>query len=152
MESSNRRAIATTVLIVLAVVALAIAFLRPTSEITVSGPTPDFEQGVADAPIVIGLTESGGFKLLGIRFSSPTHRVRVGFEAPLECNDVTASATSWPTGDPRCGPPGVVSGEIAGQGISADQRALVIVEFEVTEECFDSVALGATWPQDSASC
>ena len=94
--------IAAVIVRVLVITALGLALLRPSTTTTVSGPTPDFNQ-------------TG----------------QVGFAAPGDCIGVIQSATEWPTGDTRCGPPGAVSGELFGTGRNAKGDTLVVVRFEV---------------------
>jgi len=152
MANSNVRSVTTGVLIALAVGALGLALLRPTSEIGIeTGDISGMEEATASDPTITSATKEGGFRFLGITFSSPTYRAQVSFAAPPPCIDVLAGATSWPTGVDACGPHGGIEGEIFGTGRTADGNALVSVRFEIQPECFDVIAVGDTWG-DAAAC
>lgn len=146
MAGSNVRNVTTVVLIAAAAVALAFAFLRPTSEVTFQqGDVSGIDQATVFDPVVTSQTAEGGFRFLGITFSSPTHRVQVTFTAPPECADVIAAATRWPTGSNACGADGSVAGEIFGSGRTASGDTIVSVRFEVTEGCWNAVDIGEVW-------
>lgn len=150
MRSISVRNATTAVLIVLVAGALAIAFLRPTSEVVIhDDPVNGIDAATVDTALVTARTKEGGFRLLGITFSSPTYRVAVSFSAPPSCLDVVSRASHWPTGNEACGPTGSLDGEISGTGISIAGDTLVSVRFEVSEQCWESVALGDVWSQRS---
>jgi hypothetical protein len=136
----------TGVLIALGFAALAIAFLRPTSEMSVQQTGPlDVESATAESPLVSSKLEEGGFRAFGITFSDPTYRVAVSFTAPAACAEALVRSTTWPVADGDCGPAGTISGELSGTGRTALGGAFVAVTFEVTGECFDAVAPGDVW-------
>jgi hypothetical protein len=147
MAKTSVRNTTTAVLIAVVVGALAIAFLRPTSEIVFhETPDLDIESATVDAALVISRRQEGGFKAFGIRFSAPTYRVAVSFTAPPDCFEVISRATTWPTGDAACGPTGGIAGELSGLGTTALRDTIVAVTFEVTQDCFDATTVGDRWP------
>ena len=45
-----------------------------------------------------------------------------------------------------------MSGEVSGLGVSPTGEALIVVEFEVTKDCYAAVAVGTPWPTGLAEC
>jgi hypothetical protein len=146
MKSSPVRTATTVVLAAVAVAALAIAALRPTAEVVVVEQDPvNFETATVDDAVVTSRTSDDGLSFLGITFRHPTYRVAVGFTAPPECAAVLAAASSWPTGDPACGPAGRFAGAISATGITAGGDAIVGVAFDVSLECWNAALPGSEW-------
>lgn len=152
--SSTARNVVSAALIVLVAFGLAIAFLRPTSEVIIdpSDPVTGIESATVDTALVTSKREKAGFRFLGITFSSSSYDASVTFTAPEECLEVIERATGWPTGDPRCGPAGSLTGDIAGTGRTAEGRAIVSVAFEVNEQCWDAIETGDRWDRAPESC
>ena len=152
MDRRSIRNITTAVLVVVAAVGLAVAFLRTTSEVVVhSDPVQGVETATADTALVTSRTKQGGFRLLGITFTSPTYHIAVSFTAPPGCLAVLARSSDWPTGDEACGRPGPFTGEISGSG-TAFGNTIVAVKFEVTEQCWESLKVADLWPGDDPAC
>lgn len=146
MASSTTRNVTTGVIIALVLGALALALFRPTSVTTVQqGQVGEIDDATAETALVVAITEEGGFRFLGITFSSPTHYAQVSFTAPGECSEALAEAETWPTGNSGCGPDGGLAGDIFGGGRTADGRAIVSVRFEIEESCFEVLQVGDVW-------
>ena len=153
MGNRSVRYVVTTALVGVTAVALAIAFLRPTAEVSVyDGPVADIESATADTAVVTFRTEEGGFSLLGITFAAPTYRIGVSFNTPPDCMEVISQSTTWPTGNASCGPPGGFSGVPEVNGRTSTGDIVVTVIFETSKECFEAVAFGSIWNPDAPAC
>ncbi len=113
-------------------------------------PPADPEAGAA----VSGLFAEEGWTLVGIRLRSATYRVSVQITAPPDCFDRLTSGANWPLDDDACRSDVVIDGVVAGSGRTASGATTVIIEREITRECYEALQpLGAApWPVSVAAC
>lgn len=139
---------------VVVIVGLVLAMRPGTSETTVLPPVTlgdpiDVEPSAA---IVVSKFQSEGTSILWMNFGRTTHRLSVQFYAPPGCSDLVTFDDPWPAPFDECTTDLPIVGSISGLGIAPTQESIVAVEVEVTEECFDRVPRGASWPPDATEC
>ena len=151
-RETNAGVVVAGILVVGAVLVLA---LRSTStEITVFDPVTlgDPQDAEPDEALVIGKRESGGFSILGLQFGHVTYRMSVQFFAPPGCFALVESGDPWPTPFEECTSAVPITGNVAGQGITATGESIIAVELEVPGQCYEAVARGDSWPSTSPAC
>jgi hypothetical protein len=140
------------VVLVLALVGLAFLGLRPGRTEVRSDQGPVITPPDSGAAVVAFLRESGGFSLLGLRFTDSTHYVEVKFITGPGCSGLVSSGDPWPTSFPECSSPVALVGEVGGTGVTMSGDSLVGVQFEVPRACFELLAPGMAWPPDLPEC
>jgi hypothetical protein len=152
--SRNRVSNTSTIVVVLIVAAVLALALRPGStetEVLPEIPLPDPGDDPA-AAVVVGLTESGGFSLLGIQFGTVNHVVGVQFYAGPGCFDLASVDDPWPTPFEECSALLAIEGTISGGGIALTGEAIVVVDVSVPGDCFEAISRGDRWPPAADAC
>ncbi len=105
-------------------------------------------------PAIARLLVDEGFEVLGIRFGSDTYRVRVQFAAPADCLEHLVGGADWPLDEEACRSDVAIKGVVAGSGRTALGATIVVVEREISRECYEALRpLGAApWPPGVAGC
>jgi hypothetical protein len=136
-------------LVVVVVLALGGTVSRTTSGVS-ELQAPDPEAG----PSVSGLFVDPGTKVLGIRLSSSTYRVRVQFTASPECFENLTGGADWPIDHESCRSDVPITGTVAGSGRTAFGDTVVVVERKITRTCYEALLnRGATpWPVSAEAC
>jgi len=152
---SRNRVSNTSIIVVVLIVAAALALgLRPGSietEVLPDIPLPDPRDDPA-AAVVVGLTESGGFSLLGIQFGTVNHVVSVQFYAGPGCRDLASFDDPWPTPYEECAAPIDIAGTLSGGGIAQTGETIVVVDVAVPGDCFEAISRGDRWPPAADAC
>ena len=143
------------VIVAFVVVAVGIGVLGGTSVSTSSGPAvvADALEPPEDgsAGMVFDLHTTEGMSLFGIKLQADKHRMHAGFIAPPECVQRDESGSEVLLSDGACADL-PVRGEVTGGGTTRGGLTLVIVQVDVSRECYETLERGDPWPATQAEC
>ncbi|MGA9598518.1 MAG: hypothetical protein WBV06_20345 [Acidimicrobiia bacterium] len=138
-------------------VLVGLAFLGGSTKTTIL-PTvelpPPGDVGPTGAPIAVVISthqdqETSFFGLL----RGPKHYIAgVQFYAQSGCLRLLADGDPWPASAAECSTDVPISGVVRGLGVAATGETIVLVDVEVSEECFVALDPGNTWPPDLTTC
>lgn len=137
---------------VLVLAALALGLGGTTVSTTIeggAGPATPIPADSAAGAFVVQTNESGpAFSIFGLNFGSHRYDVHVGVVPPTGCaadpgNRIEASGACAGI---------AVEGEVSGSGTLQSGEAFLIVTTRVSQECFDALAPGNSWPPAGGAC
>ena len=140
------------VLVVLAAAAAVGAYgtTRTTSRSEVSGqiPEPPIDGSTG---VVMGLMSAGGQRILGLRLHSRSFEAQVGFAVGRECFEQYSSGGPESSGQIACGnlP---AHADVSGSGTTATGTDFLIVRIAVSQDCYEALSIGDTWPASAEAC
>jgi hypothetical protein len=102
--------------------------------------------------VVMSMHEENETSLLGLIRVGTHYIVGVQFYAPPECFASIADGDPWPSAASGCETEVPITGVVAGSGTAATGETIVLVETEVTGECFDMLYPNDLWPPDLTAC
>jgi hypothetical protein len=146
------------VVTVATIVVLAVMGLRSgTTEIVVQPPVdlpPPGAVGPGGEPlaVVISAQTRQETSFFGIIRGDTHHILRVQFYAPPECAAVITNGAQWPLSTNDCPSRVPIEGVVSGTGTAPTGETIVAVDVETTQECFEAVALGDSWPPSRTEC
>jgi hypothetical protein len=123
--------------------------IQPRAELP---PPGDVGPGGTPIAVVAAMHEDNETSLLGLITVRSHFIVGVQFYAPAGCAAVIGDDAAWPVAEPECRTEVPISGSVAGTGVAATGETIVLVDTEVTEQCFDALSPGDLWPSDTPSC
>ncbi|MDA0352142.1 MAG: hypothetical protein O3A10_08030 [Chloroflexi bacterium] len=120
--------------------------------ITPGPPELGFESIPTDgSAVVASSSQSGGLKLLGVRFHQPDYTLNVALAVPESCLVDDGSGHERLRADGECADL-PVSGAVSGGGVTAGGDRIVQIAIVVSRACHEAIALGAAWPSDLKVC
>jgi hypothetical protein len=148
------------VAIVFAALVVVLAFLLlkgGTTEIVVQ---PDYQLpppgdvGPTGTPVAVvaSMREDNETTLLGLISVRTHYLVGVQFYAPAECATSIGDGDPWPVSASGCETDVPIEGVVAGSGTAATGETIVLVDTEVSGECFDALRPNDLWPAESPAC
>lgn len=154
--SSDLKPILITVGVV-AVIILAVIALRGVTVETVIAPSveapPPGDQPNGDpVAVVVSLQERQDSSFFGLVRGDTHHLAAVGFYAPAACGQLVTFDDAWPVAADECAAGVAISGPVTGLGTSASGETYVVVETEVSPECYATLEPGASWPVATGAC
>lgn len=149
--TTTKTAVTLAALLILAAATLAVPSTATETDVLPTITMPDPAEAPA-AAVVIGLRRSVGFSLLGIDFGEVAHTVSVQLYAPAGCIDHITQGDSWPVPFEGCAGPVTIAGVVSGGGIAATGESIIVIDVDVSEDCYESIRRGEYWPPTSATC
>ena len=116
------------------------------------GHPEDYGSEGSSTALVTAKTQSGGRSLFGISFGKVTYRISAQFFTPPGCFSLVESGDQWPTPFLECSTAVDVEGTVTGLGRAQTAETIVVVDLEVTKDCFQNVSVGGWWPPGIDSC
>ena len=115
---------------------------------------PPGEVGPTGTPIavVVSTHQDQETSFLGLRRGQTHHIASVQFYAPSGCLSLIAESDPWPASAAECSTEVPISGVVRGLGIAPTGETIVLVDVEVSEECFSALEPRDTWPPDLTAC
>ena len=153
MSRDATLAIGIGVVLVAIVVAAAAGGFATTTTITSSGSSARIPDPSSDSStgIVSDLREFGGNTIFGLRLSQPTREAHISIILPPECVQEDESGNETVRADGPCADL-PAHGDLAGSGTTATGLRLAIVAVKVSQDCFEVLTIGETWPAAVAEC
>lgn len=119
--------------------------------VTFGSPEEYGSQGSSKA-LVVAKHESGGSSLFGISFGTISYRISVQFFTEPGCFPLVDFGEQWPSGFAECSTDIDVAGSITGLGRAQTGDTIVVVDLDVTTDCFRGVSEGDWWPPATDAC
>ena len=146
------------ILAVAAVLVLVVLAFRPGTTEVVVQPTVDVPPpgtvGPDGSPVAVVISQhrSQETSFFGFIRGDTHYFVAVQFYAPSECVGMIGSGSVWPTGSSACASDVTIEGSVSGTGSTPTGEAIVVVDVEVSEECYSVTQGGDWWPLAHAEC
>jgi hypothetical protein len=142
------------VLGVIGLVAIIVLGLGLTARSTSGGVSAIRAVDPESGPAVVGVFADGGLRVLGIQLESNTYRVRVQFAAAGDCLPHLVSGAEWPLAAEACRSDVAIEGTVAGKGRTAFGATTVVVEREVSRQCYEALQPvdASSWPLPEEAC
>ena len=143
---------------VVTILVLVVVALRPGTTETVVLPPVDLPPPGTVGPdgepiaLVTGLHEDQETSFFGLVRGDKHHIASVQFYAPAECNEALTQDAEWPIVATECSVEVPIHGVVSGTGIAPTGETIVLVDTEVSEDCYSTISPGDPWPPVSASC
>jgi hypothetical protein len=159
-EASEMRELKPVLVIVAAaaVVLLVVLALKGGSTEIVVQPSyqlpPPGDVGPAGTPVAVvaAMREDNETTLLGLIRVRTHYIVGVQFYAPAECATSLGDGNPWPVSASGCETDVPIEGVVAGSGTAATGETIVLVDTEVSGECFNTLQPNDSWPPESPAC
>lgn len=102
--------------------------------------------------VVMSMHEDRETSFFGLRRGQTHHIVGVQFYAPPDCAELLADGELWPTPAIECSTEVPITGVVTGTGIAATGETIVVVDAEISQECFNVTYPGDFWPSEAPEC
>jgi hypothetical protein len=105
------------------------------------------------AAVVMSMHKDQDTSIFGLPRSPAHFIVSVQFYAPASCLNQIADGDPWPvTIGGVCSTEVPIAGIVSGIGIAPTGETIVVVDAEVSQECFELTYPGDFWPSDQPEC
>jgi hypothetical protein len=140
------------IVLVVAVV-IGLGAFGTTTTTTTSGPAtvpPDPPPG-GTTGVTFELRTEPGTSILGLKLRADKHYAFVALAAPQACIDENEDGSPDLSAEASCANL-AAHGEIAGNGTTSYGINFVVVEVQITQACFNALAVGDMWPPSGDDC
>jgi len=116
-------------------------------------PPPDaVGPGGGPAAVVMSTHQDQETSFFGLS-KGPTHYiVSIQFYAPSGCSNKITDDDVWPVAATDCSTGVPVAGAVTGLGDAPTGETIVVVDAEVSQDCYNVIQPGDFWPSEAPEC